>query len=116
MGKKKKKGTRKQGLTSWITSVIGLAIGLSYPIGQALKTGQTWEGFANAMIKGYAGYDTAEESNERYKYLINQGNIPTTVFGPGYGDQVHKPDEFIPIDSMAPSVKVLALIIYDWCK
>lgn len=50
------------------------------------------------------------------RHLINQGRIPTTVFGPGYGDQVHKPDEFIPIDSMAPSVKVLALIIYDWCK
>jgi acetylornithine deacetylase len=38
------------------------------------------------------------------------------MFGPGWGDQVHKPDEFIPIDSMVPSVKVLALAIYDWCK
>jgi len=50
------------------------------------------------------------------RHLINQGKIPTTVFGPGWGDQVHKPDEFIPIDSMVPSVKVLALAIYDWCK
>ncbi len=50
------------------------------------------------------------------RHLINQGKIPTTVFGPGWGDQIHKPDEFIPIDSMVPSVKVLALTIYDWCK
>ncbi len=50
------------------------------------------------------------------RHLINQGKIPTTVFGPGWGDQVHKPDEFIPIDSMIPSVKVLALAIYEWCK
>ena len=50
------------------------------------------------------------------RHLINQGRIPTTVFGPGWGDQIHAPDEFIPLDSMVPSVKVLALAIYDWCK
>jgi acetylornithine deacetylase len=50
------------------------------------------------------------------RHLINQGKIPTTVFGPGWGDQAHKSDEFIPIDSMVPSVKILALTIYDWCK
>jgi len=50
------------------------------------------------------------------RHLINQGKIPTTMFGPGRGDQVHKPDEFISIDSMVASVKVLALAIYDWCK
>ena len=50
------------------------------------------------------------------RHLINQGKIPTTVFGPGWGDQVHKPDEFIPIDSMVPCAKTLALTIYEWCK
>ena len=50
------------------------------------------------------------------RHLINQGNIPTTVFGPGWGDQIHKPDEFMPLDSMLPAVKTLALTIYEWCK
>jgi acetylornithine deacetylase len=50
------------------------------------------------------------------RHLINQGKIPTAVFGPGWVDQIHKPDEFIPIDSMVPSVKVLAMAIYNWCK
>jgi acetylornithine deacetylase len=50
------------------------------------------------------------------RHLINQGKIPTTVFGPGWGDQVHKPDEFMPLDSMAPAIKTLALTIYEWCK
>ena len=50
------------------------------------------------------------------RHLINQGKIPTTVFGPGWGDQIHKPDEFMPLDSMMPAIKTLALTIYDWCK
>ncbi|UCD78100.1 MAG: ArgE/DapE family deacylase [Desulfobacterales bacterium] len=50
------------------------------------------------------------------RHLINQGKIPTTVFGPGWGDQVHKPDEFMPLDSMLPAIKILALTIYEWCK
>jgi len=50
------------------------------------------------------------------RHLINQGNIPTTVFGPGWGDQIHKPDEFMPIDSMLPAVKTLALTIFKWCS
>jgi acetylornithine deacetylase len=50
------------------------------------------------------------------RHLINQGKIPTTVFGPGWGDQVHKPDEFMPLDSMLPAIKTLALTIYEWCK
>ena len=50
------------------------------------------------------------------RHLINQGNIPTTVFGPGWGDQIHKPDEFMPIDSMLPAIKTLALTIFKWCR
>ena len=50
------------------------------------------------------------------RHLINQGNIPTAVFGPGSVDQIHKPNEFIPIDSLIPAAKVLAMTIYEWCK
>ena len=50
------------------------------------------------------------------RHLINQGNIPTTVLGPGWGDQIHKPDEFMPIDSMLPAIKIIALGIYKWCR
>jgi len=50
------------------------------------------------------------------RHLINQGNIPTTVFGPGWGDQIHKPDEFMPVDSMLPAIKTLALTIFEWCR
>jgi hypothetical protein len=57
--RKKKGGNNKQGVASWLTSIIGLAIGLSYPIASALKSGQTMDGFANDMVRGYAGYDMA---------------------------------------------------------
>ena len=54
------------------------------------------------------------------RHLVNQGRIPTTVFGPGSGDQIHKPDEFIPVDSIVSAVQTLvqtlALAIYHWCR
>lgn len=50
------------------------------------------------------------------RHLINQGKIPTTVFGPGWGDRVHSPDEFMPLDALVPAIKTLALTIYEWCK
>jgi acetylornithine deacetylase len=50
------------------------------------------------------------------RHLINQGNIPTTVFGPGWGDQAHRADECMPLDSLMPAIKTLALTIYAWCR
>ncbi len=84
-------------------------IDLKEPIIQTLlSAAQRVTGERPPVYRGTASCDM--------RHLINQGKIPTTVFGPGWGDQIHKPDEFIPIDSMVPSVKVLALTIYDWCK
>ncbi len=50
------------------------------------------------------------------RHLVNQGGIPTLVFGPGSWDLIHSPDEFIPLRALVPCVQTLALTIYDWCK
>jgi acetylornithine deacetylase len=50
------------------------------------------------------------------RHLVNQGKIPTLVFGPGSWDLIHSPDEFIPLRAMVPSIQTLALTIYEWCK
>ena len=50
------------------------------------------------------------------RYLKNQGNVPTVVYGPGSIHQAHRPDEYFPIKEMLPSVKALALTVYRWCN
>ncbi len=48
--------------------------------------------------------------------LINEGKIPTVIFGPGSIAQAHRPDEYISIDEFNRCVKILALAIYRWCR
>jgi len=48
--------------------------------------------------------------------LLNQGKIPTVIYGPGAICYAHKADELISIDEFISSVKALALSIYRWCK
>jgi acetylornithine deacetylase len=48
--------------------------------------------------------------------FVNQGKIPTIIFGPGSIGPAHKPDEFISIDEFVAGVKTLALSIFHWCK
>lgn len=41
--------------------------------------------------------------------LVNEGNIPAVVFGPGDIRQAHRPDEFIIVDEMITAAKIYAL-------
>lgn len=47
--------------------------------------------------------------------LIRYGNIPTIVFGPGPGGMAHKADEYIDVDMLQDTTKVIAATILDWC-
>lgn len=47
--------------------------------------------------------------------MIRYGNTPTIVFGPGPGGMAHKADEYIDIDMLQDTTKVLAATILDWC-
>ncbi len=48
--------------------------------------------------------------------LINQGRIPTLIYGPGSIAYAHKADEKISVKEFISSVKTLALCIYRWCN
>ena len=50
------------------------------------------------------------------RHLINQGKIPSFVFGPGTGDQAHSIDESIKIEDLIAGVKALSIAVYDWCR
>lgn len=49
------------------------------------------------------------------RFLINYGDTPTVIFGPGPTAQMHANDEFVPIDDYITAIKVYALSICDWC-
>ncbi len=49
------------------------------------------------------------------EYLVNQGKIPTVIFGPGSIEYAHKSDECISIEEFLQGIQTLALAIYRWC-
>jgi len=49
------------------------------------------------------------------RFLINYGNTPTVIFGPGSTSQIHTIDEHVKIEDFLISVKTIALTIANWC-
>jgi acetylornithine deacetylase len=49
------------------------------------------------------------------RHLVRYAGIPTVNFGPGSLSVAHGPDERIEIEEYLTAVRVLALLILDWC-
>lgn len=49
------------------------------------------------------------------RLFTNYGNIPAVLYGPGNVLNAHAVDEFISLEEVVMSTKVLALTIYQWC-
>ncbi len=47
---------------------------------------------------------------------MNQGGIPTIIFGPGTIAQAHKPDEHIALSEYADCIEHLIDFICAWCN
>jgi len=50
------------------------------------------------------------------RHLVNQGGIPTVIFGPGTIGQAHKPDEHISIEDYLTSIEYLMAFVSSWCN
>lgn len=50
------------------------------------------------------------------RHLVNQGGIPSIIFGPGTIAQAHKPDEHIPIADFLSAIEHLIEFIAEWCE
>jgi acetylornithine deacetylase len=50
------------------------------------------------------------------RHLVNQGGIPTVIFGPGTIGQAHKPDEHISIEDYLTSIEHLMAFVSSWCN
>ncbi len=49
------------------------------------------------------------------RLLVNEGHIPTILFGPGNVRLAHKPDESVPVDELVIAVRTLALTALRFC-
>ena len=50
------------------------------------------------------------------RFLINNGDTPTVIFGPGPTAVMHANDEYVDIADYMTAIKVYALSICDWCE
>ncbi|MBN8958819.1 MAG: M20/M25/M40 family metallo-hydrolase [Rhizobiales bacterium] len=50
------------------------------------------------------------------RHLVNQGNIPSIIFGPGTIAQAHKPDEHIVLAEYLACIEHLIAFIAHWCN
>ncbi len=49
------------------------------------------------------------------RLLVNEGNTPAVLFGPGDVRRSHKPDEFVPVDELLAVTRTLALTALRFC-
>jgi len=50
------------------------------------------------------------------RHLVNQGGIPSIIFGPGTIAQAHKPDEYIDLNEYLTCIEHLIDFIWAWCN
>ena len=50
------------------------------------------------------------------RHLVNQGGIPTVIFGPGSVSQAHRPNEHISVEEFLESIEHLIAFITSWCN
>ena len=50
------------------------------------------------------------------RHLVNQGGIPTVIFGPGTISEAHKPNEHIVVGEFLECIEHLIAFIAGWCN
>jgi acetylornithine deacetylase len=91
----------------WIGDYPGADLALNHPITKIVKEAATDLGLQSKVT----GLDTADDAS----ILMNMTGIPSIEFGPGSNSQAHAVDEFVSIDELVNSTRVLAAAICRWC-
>jgi acetylornithine deacetylase len=66
-------------------------------------------------VTGQNPHVTGRQGAADIRYLINYGQTPTVIFGPGLTEQMHANNEYVNVDDLITATKILALSILDWC-
>ncbi len=92
----------------WGGQFAPASIPVDHPIVNTISQALTAVTGAPARIQGMTyGADM--------RLLVNEGRIPTVLFGPGDVRKAHQPDEFVPIDELIVTVRTLALSALRFC-
>jgi acetylornithine deacetylase len=67
------------------------------------------------QIMGRPPEITGRQGAADIRYLIQYGQTPTVIFGPGRTEQMHANNEWMEVDDLIAATKILALTIMDWC-
>ncbi len=59
---------------------------------------------------------TGREGAADIRFMNQYGNTPTVIFGPGMTEQMHANNEWVNIDDLIDSTRILAHTILDWCE
>jgi acetylornithine deacetylase len=71
---------------------------------------------AHSDVSGHAPKVEGKTYSSDMRLLINLGNTPTMIFGPGELRQAHTANESVSIESLATAAKTYALAILRWCN
>ncbi|MCX6643040.1 MAG: ArgE/DapE family deacylase [Candidatus Bathyarchaeota archaeon] len=84
------------------------SISTDHPIMETVKR-------AYIDVTGSAPLVSGKTYSSDMRLLINYGQTPTMIFGPGELRQAHSANESISIDSLEKAAKTLVLTILRWC-
>jgi acetylornithine deacetylase len=84
-------------------------ISIDHPIVGTLKNAFKKIMGSEAEIDGLSGSADA-------RHLVLYGDTPSIYFGPGLMETAHKVDEYVPIENVVNTTKILAVTILNWCE
>ena len=71
---------------------------------------------AYSDVSGHAPKVEGKTYSSDMRLLVNLGNTPTMIFGPGELRQAHTANESVSIESLEAAAKTYALTILRWCN
>jgi len=67
------------------------------------------------QVMGREPQITGRQGAADTRYLIQYGQTPTVIFGPGLTEQMHANNEWVNVNDLISATKILALTVMDWC-
>ncbi|MFQ5997914.1 MAG: M20 family metallopeptidase [Candidatus Bathyarchaeia archaeon] len=64
-------------------------------------------------VTGYSAKPWGTPYSSDMRNLVHQGKVEAVTFGPGMVENVHQPDEYVAVDDLIKSTKIMALTILD---
>ncbi len=84
------------------------AIAIDHPIAQTVSS-------ALSDLTGRAPRLEGMTYGADMRLLVNEGNTPTVLFGPGDVRNAHRPDEYVPLEELVIATRALALTALRFC-